>query len=549
MVLIHHTSLLALAFAGHTLGQKQDSSSALLSRGIEALGGTDRLEAIRDVTYVGGGIFRTYSLSQTFGLNGLDTMLAGAGRQNVTFSTQDGVLRQRIDRHHPLSPNFLFGRPNLEPMDFSMVVQDGDDGFAAVVEGSDLLFAPGAPPGGYKDGYLAALLINEATKMSPLLLLTILENNNHTARVETTSAGVELQAVYDGTLDLSVGFDAETHLPYLVRSRENHNFFGLSTNDLVVHDYKTVNGVHFPHRFKTVYNNQHVMSDYSVADVLVNTGVPSARLQGPAGRLPSNTPTRDPVYGFAEIGLSNGFYSWGEYTGTFANFTATQRWKDLPGAWHVAVTDAPSYSQLILEVGDNVIVLDAPPHQSRLVMRWVREKLGKSVTHIWPSHHHHDHAYGVADYVAAGARVIALDDAVSYYYGIPKGRFVTYSDERPLTLKDGKTQVTFMHMKNSVHSTDYGYVHVAPRCTRKNSSTLVFEADGFGTSNAAEVDHNRFRTSLDAFSASGIYHNATFVTAHGPVAPLAELIDVVGYPYPKNSPRDFKYLQSRCNRS
>lgn len=47
---------------------------------------------------------------------------------------------------------FLFGRPNLEPVDFSLVVQGGHDGFAATVEGSDLLFAPGAPPQGYKDG-------------------------------------------------------------------------------------------------------------------------------------------------------------------------------------------------------------------------------------------------------------------------------------------------------------------------------------------------------------------------------------------------------------
>lgn len=46
----------------------------------------------------------------------------------------------------------MFARPELEPMDYSVVVQGGDDAFAAVVRGSYALFDPTAAPEGYLDG-------------------------------------------------------------------------------------------------------------------------------------------------------------------------------------------------------------------------------------------------------------------------------------------------------------------------------------------------------------------------------------------------------------
>lgn len=46
----------------------------------------------------------------------------------------------------------IYGRPNLEPLDFPLVVQGGDGAFAAAVESSYSLFAPGAPPQQYRDG-------------------------------------------------------------------------------------------------------------------------------------------------------------------------------------------------------------------------------------------------------------------------------------------------------------------------------------------------------------------------------------------------------------
>lgn len=142
-------------------------------------------------------------------------------------------------------------------------------------------------------------------------------------------------------------FDQATHLPYLLHSYENRSFFGPSTHDLLLYDYTTVNGIRFPRRFKNIYNREHPLMDYLVADV-----------------LSTRESTRS-----ASMGL---------------------------------------------------------PAVSQSMRRGVTDWLEKANTGQ-PTHYYHDHAYGIVDYVAAGAKIIALDEAVSYYSASPGDRFVTYS--------------------------------------------------------------------------------------------------------------------------
>ncbi|RSL52537.1 hypothetical protein CEP54_010869 [Fusarium duplospermum] len=545
MISLRYASLLALAFARSIFGQPSSPSSILLLEGLEALGGIRNLEFVADVSYSGGG-----SMAQTFGLNGLDRILAGAGRQNVSFSFEGGVLKQRIERFHDLSVDFLWARPNLEPLNFSLVVQNGGDGFAATVAGNDVLLAPRAPSQGYKDGMLAAYLMQEAVKMSPVLLRTIFTNDNHTLRMERTTDGKEHQAIYDETLDISVLLDEVTHLPYIIRSYETHNFFGPSTNDLFLRDYVSVEGVKFPRRLQTIYNNKHLLTDYTVANISVNTMIPAELFDGPVERLEAHAPRRDNLYGFAEIGETNALYRWtGMYTGTMTNFNATQPWKDLPGVWLITVNNAPGYRQLVLEIGRDVIVLDAPPHQSHLVIHWVENTLKKSVTHVWPTHHHHDHAYGIVDYVAAGAKVIALKDAVGYYSTIPKDRFITYSTDRPLTVGDDQIQVSFVHMKESVHATDQSYAHIVPRCPSANSTALIFDADDVNPAEIAASEQGTLMAALNQFAADKAALSATFVAVHGDWIPFSRIINVTGFRYPHTTAQDFKHLRSKCHGS
>ncbi|KAH6995336.1 hypothetical protein EDB80DRAFT_877204 [Ilyonectria destructans] len=72
-------------------------------------------------------------MPQTFSLTSLDQTVASAGRQNVSFLFDEGFVKQRIDRFQGIGLFFIYGHPDLEPLDFSLVVQGGDDAFAVAI--------------------------------------------------------------------------------------------------------------------------------------------------------------------------------------------------------------------------------------------------------------------------------------------------------------------------------------------------------------------------------------------------------------------------------
>ena len=53
---------------------------------------------------------------------------------------------------------FTFGRADLSPMDYSMIVKGGKEGFASVVRGSYNIYDPSGEPTGYTDGAYSALI-------------------------------------------------------------------------------------------------------------------------------------------------------------------------------------------------------------------------------------------------------------------------------------------------------------------------------------------------------------------------------------------------------
>lgn len=195
-----------------------------------------------------------------------------------------------------------------------------------------------------------------------------------------------MRAVYDPVLELTVVFHPESGLPHAVRSREDHPLLGPSTLDWIFSNYALVGGVLFPHRFKRIYNNEHALLDFMADDVLINPEFAPGFFDGPEARDASHAPRKDSNYTSGEIGeyLWNNLWT-GPFLGTFGNLSAVQPFEDLPGLWWLEIQDAPVYKQVVLEFEDAIIVLDGPPHQSHLVLQWVRERFGRSVTHIWVS--------------------------------------------------------------------------------------------------------------------------------------------------------------------
>ena len=73
---------------------------------------------------------------------------------------------------------------------------------------------------------------------------------------------------------------------------------------------------------------------------------------------------------------------YGGYFGKLSNITVSNPIPELSKLHHLVFNDAPAYAQTIGEFEDGVMVVDAPPHQSKLVIEWVQKTLKKNVTHL-----------------------------------------------------------------------------------------------------------------------------------------------------------------------
>ncbi|KAH6949740.1 hypothetical protein BKA56DRAFT_506653, partial [Ilyonectria sp. MPI-CAGE-AT-0026] len=444
-------------------------------------------------------------------------------------------------------------RASLQPMEFSLLIEGGDAAHAAVVRGSYDYYNPGGEPTGYVDGLLASYLITEAYKWQPLLLQTVNAPVGYSQDTAIPEHVPNIEIVHDETTGLAILFDADTHLPHIIRSYEDHPFYGPSTHDLLVHSYTEVNGVQFPQRFRTIYNGRNVIGDYVADQVLVNSQLPADFFSKPGnGTIPERSvPILDSEYSFAEIGETSANFIWaGPYTHTFADLEAatTQPFEDIPGLWIMSLT----MRQAVVELEDgSVIVLDAPPHQSKLVLQWVRERLGKNVTHVWvirPTHHHHDHAFGVVDFVAAGAKVIAPEHAANYYsnLNLTADQMVTYKRGGSLVLKDSQTQLALVDMQATLHSEDHGYAILLPACPTANSPTAIFEADHGNLALIDAFDHGLLQELFDNLVHDKVALNAHLFPAHGPDANLTSFLSPAGFKYPDFSPLDFIHNQPSC---
>lgn len=193
--------------------------------------------------------------------------------------------------------------------------------------------------------------------------------------------------VHDNQLDLTVAFDPDTKLPFVIRSFEDHAILGRTENDLRLFNYTEIDGLKFPTQRLTIQNDTSVLEQISFDRIVPNPEFPKGFFDGLADGesvTPRVAPSQIKGYSHAEIGeyWSNALWG-GPYTGTYDNVTTETLGDDLPNAHRLLVENSPNLEHLILDFEDGVIVYEAPPHQTDLVIRWVKEYLKKPITHIY----------------------------------------------------------------------------------------------------------------------------------------------------------------------
>ena len=81
-----------------------------------------------------------------------------------------------------------------------------------------------------------------------------------------------------------------------------------------------------------------------------------------------------------------------------------------PGVWAVG----EGMQSLVVAFRDHVLVVDAPPNAAQVIALADSLAPGKPVRYVVPTHHHDDHAAGVAHYAAAGATLVTTPGNRAY---------------------------------------------------------------------------------------------------------------------------------------
>lgn len=444
-------------------------------------------------------------------------------------------------------------------MNYTIVMKDDDEGYAFFTKGQNSFFVNDPTQAlGYADSFLTDYLINQAHQFSLLWLLKQMTETTSDLRSYEMAEPItnnRFQVLEILGSELSIIVNATSHIPYKIRALERHATFGNSTNDLLLSNYSTVSfggnsslGLLLPHRLQTVFNSADILEDVKLDSITINPTFErgffdplpvSDKQTPPQSPKQSNVYPRSEVHEFFEAGL------WG---GPFESFFNTSDVvveypiPSIPQIMSVYVGYA-DYVQLVVNFTDGILVTDAAPHRSRILLQWVKEKFNKPITHVVPSHHHRDHAGGVPDYVAAGAVLVVPEVAKKFYSEVNGGnvKFETYNETDPFILKDDTVQFRSAWREENPHARDWSYGIATSACPSDSEGVVAFIADVWSPDpNTTEGDAVRFdsgyaRQWLDVAVQDGLPRHAVVVGAHGgntTTDKLESLVNITGYEYP-----------------
>jgi hypothetical protein len=424
------------------------------------------------------------------------------------------------------------------------VLSDGPEvpSYACFTHGQNSFFVEDPSQAlGYVDDYLAGYLYHHArTFAMPAMLqhMATHELATHATSMTDPVSNVSFPAIASPDLQMTLVLNDTTMLPYMMRSYESHAIFGLSTNDIVFSDYRPVKlhgniSLLLPHRFQTVYNSKDVIEDFVVESIALNpvfppdffAPLPRNSENSESSNDADSTATSSSTYNRAEV---HDFFEAGLWSGPFdyntSSVVASHTEPSLPQVHTVYIGDYADYVQLVIELEHGVLVTDAPPHRSTLLLDWIQQTLQKPVTHIVPSHHHHDHAYGIADFVRAGAAIVVPAVATDFYRSVNNGNvtIITYDEFAPFVLADNAIQFRSYFHVDPPHAKDWSYGLVTKACAARENSTdnptVLFNADVWSPGGEAlRFDLTGARQWLDSLVEDGVPLNSTVVGSHGSV--------------------------------
>jgi len=393
--------LLAISLIVVSCATMQPQGTELVARAVQAMGGAETLSGVKTLSMK--GTVRQWEPEQS--------MVPGGEMRfacESTFEAASDVATNatRIDWVR----NFAYPAPRT--FSFSEIVTP-DAGYVAGIDsnGRTKQSLDSNPPAHSMSGLRLATSQRELRRGSSLLYLEMLKNPDRVSSAgAVTVGGVSYPAVdyRAGDQTLTVLFDPATGLPARIRTLDYDNIWGDVTYDLVLADWKAMDGLRVATSRKYELNGRPVI-DIKITDGKVNAPLAADRLTIPAAfKTGASKPATGPVP-----------YQWvirRQFIGTYLDSDApsydTRATSGLrleeraPGVQHVV---GGSHHSLIVEMRDYLIVFDAPVsdgHSNWILSAAHTKYPGKPVRFLVLTHHHMDHAGGVRAFAAQGATII-----------------------------------------------------------------------------------------------------------------------------------------------
>jgi glyoxylase-like metal-dependent hydrolase (beta-lactamase superfamily II) len=454
------------------------SEQEILNDAAAALGGRDRVQAVRWLVMEGDGT--QYNLGQD--------MQPGASGQTFTvsaFKRTVDVGGKRARTELTRTPNFAYFQGQSSQRQLQGV--DGDVGYNVGATGN-----PTPASSVVTEERRAELYHHPITIVAAALAEGATLSNARTAGGERQ---VDI-ALPDGLRLVLVTDDAG--LPLRVESRSTHPNLGDVTLTTAFADYTNVDGLSLPSRLTTQ------VDDFTTGEIRIatqSTQVDPGDLAAPAAVLSAPPPAAPTI-----------------------NVTAEAI---APGLWLLA---GQSHHSALVEFSDHLTLIDAPQSEARTlaVIAKARElRPDKPLTMLVTTHHHFDHTAGVRAAVAEGLQIVTHSGNVAFFEEVAKrphtispdalaknprtATVVPIDDER--VFSDETMEMVLYHVAGNPHS-DTMLMAYFPR------QRVLVEVDAFSP---AAATHPYAANLLENITKRKLAVDR-IVPLHGAVTPFAELV-------------------------
>jgi hypothetical protein len=328
-------------------GAEVPPAQQLVLDAADAMGGGDRVSAVRTLVMEGGGMNGAMGGSAT-----PDTPpnRFAISEHRWTLDLENERMRLQQVR----TAQFVFANATVVRQDIRL---DGDVAFNVAAGQAELQRASDATARARRLQMLEHPLVLVQAALEPGATASNLRDEHGEPHVDITTAAGEM---------VTLGVDPETGLPSHVSRREYDPGWGDVVIETAFVDYETIEGVAVPSRVTTT-TDEWLTADITYTGIQVDVEVEG--LAAPASVLDAPAPVPQPL-----------------------NVTVEEVGR---GIWWLA---GGSHHSVVFEFDDHLVLFEVPLNDARTlaVIERARELVpDKPLTHAIVSHHHLDHAGGV----------------------------------------------------------------------------------------------------------------------------------------------------------